>query len=92
MKLKKFFKQLAQFNEGVVNSNEKPLAVKYFMNPHTLDYIVVKVKIVDGKAYINFTDKAQIVFESEVIHYNIFNPQDRKRIINHISNTLESIS
>jgi hypothetical protein len=91
MKLKKFFKKLTQFNNGVLNDHNQALAVKYFMNPTTLDYMIVKVEQKGGGLIINFTDNDKIVYQSHVIDYNIFNKKDRKMIVDDMIKNLEAI-
>ena len=91
MKLKKFFEKLTNFNKGVVNDHGQALAIKYFMNPTTLDYIIVKVEQGKGIAIIDFLDKEKVVYQSEVFYYDIFNKEDRKRIVKDMIKNLEAI-
>jgi hypothetical protein len=91
MKLKKFFKKLSLFNEGVVNDNGQALALKYFMNPTTLDYIIVKVKHDDEFTFIDFVDKENLVYQSKVFEYDILNKKDRKLIVEDMIKNLEAI-
>lgn len=91
MKLKKFFKKLKQFNNGVINDNDQALAIKYFMNPKTLDYIIVRVEQGVGFAVIDFLDKEKEAYQSDVIHYDIMDKKDRKMIVKDMVKNLEAI-
>jgi hypothetical protein len=91
MKLKKFFKKLKQFNNGVVNDNDQALAIKYFMNPTTLDYDIVRVEQGEEFAVIDFLDKEKLIYQSDVIHFDIMNKKDRKMIVKDMVKNLEAI-
>ncbi len=70
MKLKKFFKKLDEYHRGFKDTEPgKPdviVAVKYFINPSTMSFIIIEGEEVNDTVVLDFT--ATPVYTSSVIY------------------------